>query len=75
MVGFAVADTTLTEICSRYHATAFSTFVICSRSVVDRSIIERVGVETIKCRTLKHAIMWGSMNSSFVARSRSDDFS
>jgi nitrilase len=47
-VGFAVADTTLTEICSRYHAIAFNTFVICSQSVVDRSIIERVGMGTIK---------------------------
>lgn len=44
-VGFAVADTSLTEICSRYHAIAYNTFVISSQSVVDASIPKKLGVE------------------------------
>ena len=47
-VGFAFSDTSLTEICSRYHAIAYNTFVICSQSVVDQTIIDRVGVDTIR---------------------------
>lgn len=47
-VGFAFADTSLTEICSRYHAIAYNTFVICSQSVVDAGVPQRLGVETIK---------------------------
>lgn len=42
-VGFAFADTSLTEICSRYHAIAYNTFVICSQSVVDLAIKEKLG--------------------------------
>ena len=44
-VGFAVADTSLTEICSRYHAIAYNTFVISSQSVVDASISKRLGID------------------------------
>jgi nitrilase len=44
-VGFAFADTTLTEICSRYHAIAYNTFVVCSQSVVDPGIAKRLGIE------------------------------
>jgi len=44
-VGFAFADTTLTEICSRYHAIAYNTFVVCSQSVIDPGIGERLGIE------------------------------
>lgn len=44
-IGFAFADTTLTEICSRYHAIAYNAFVICSQSVVDASIGARLGIE------------------------------
>jgi hypothetical protein len=47
-VGFAVADTSLSEICSRYHAIAYNTFVVCSQSVVDRSINQKLGIDTIK---------------------------
>lgn len=47
-VGFAFADTSLTEICSRYHAIAYNTFVICSQSIVDGSVIERLEIDTLK---------------------------
>jgi predicted amidohydrolase len=47
-VGFAFADTSLSEICSRYHAIAYNTFVVCSQSVVDRSINQKLGIDTIK---------------------------
>lgn len=47
-VGFAMADTTLTEICSRYHSIAYNTFVICSQSVVNQEIIDRVGADAIR---------------------------
>lgn len=44
-VGFAFADTSLTEICSRYHAIAYNTFVVCSQSVIDPGIGKRLGIE------------------------------
>jgi nitrilase len=44
-VGFAVADTSLTEICSRYHAIAYNAFVVCSQSVVEPGIGKRLGIE------------------------------
>lgn len=44
-IGFAFADTTLTEICSRYHAIAYNTFVVCAQSVVDPAIGRRLGIE------------------------------
>lgn len=44
-VGFAYADTTLTEICSRYHAIAYDTFVICSQSIVDEQVNRKLGLE------------------------------
>ena len=47
-VGFAFADTSLTEICSRYHAIAYNTFVICSQSIVDESVGKRLGLEALK---------------------------
>ncbi|MBW1723433.1 MAG: carbon-nitrogen hydrolase family protein [Deltaproteobacteria bacterium] len=47
-VGFAFADTSLTEICSRYHAIAYNTFVICSQSVVDTAVPEKLGIDSIK---------------------------
>ena len=43
-VGFAFADTSLAEVCSRYHAIAYNTFVICSQSVVDEQIIKKCGI-------------------------------
>ncbi len=47
-VGFAVADISLSEVCSRYHAIAYNTFVVCSQSVVDESVGRRLGIDTIK---------------------------
>jgi predicted amidohydrolase len=47
-VGFAFADTSLTEICSRYHAIAYNTFVVCSQSVVDESVGKRLGIDTLE---------------------------
>lgn len=44
-VGFAFADTSLAEICSRYHAIAYNTFVICSQSVVDEQVNRKLGLE------------------------------
>jgi predicted amidohydrolase len=44
-VGFAFADTSLTEICSRYHAIAYNSFVVCSQSVVDASVGRHLGIE------------------------------
>jgi aliphatic nitrilase len=47
-VGFAFADTSLTEVCSRYHAIAYNTPVICSQSIVDESVGKRLGLEALK---------------------------
>jgi aliphatic nitrilase len=47
-VGFAVADISLSEVCSRYHAIAYNTFVVCSQSVVDESVNKKLGIDTIK---------------------------
>lgn len=44
-VGFAFADTSLTEICSRYHAIAYNSFVVCTQSVVNAAIGKRLGIE------------------------------
>ena len=44
-VGFSYSDTSLSEICSRYHAIAYNAFVICSQSLVDESISKKIGVE------------------------------
>jgi len=44
-VGFAFADTSLTEICSRYHAIAYNSFVVCSQSVVEPAVGERLGID------------------------------
>ncbi len=47
-VGFAVADISLSEVCSRYHAIAYNTYVVCSQSVVDESVGKRLGIDTLK---------------------------
>ena len=47
-VGFAFADTSLAEICSRYHAIAYNTYVICSQSVIDKRVNEKLGLDFIK---------------------------
>jgi nitrilase len=44
-VGFSFADTSLTEICSRYHAIAFNTFVVCSQSLIDEAILKKLQIE------------------------------
>jgi aliphatic nitrilase len=44
-VGFSFSDTTLTEICSRYHAIAYDAFVICSQSIVDDAVNRKLGLE------------------------------
>jgi nitrilase len=47
-VGFAVADISLSEVCSRYHAIAYNTYVVCSQSVVDENVGKRLGIDTLK---------------------------
>ncbi len=44
-VGFSYSDTTLSEVCSRYHAIAFNTFVICSQGVLDQQVNKKLGLE------------------------------
>jgi len=44
-VGLSFSDTSLTEVCSRYHAIAYNAFVVCSQSLVDESISQKIGVE------------------------------
>ncbi len=61
-IGFALADTTLTEICSRFHAIAYNCFVICSQSVVDPAIGERIGVDLVPGRAWTAIIEAGSGN-------------
>ena len=47
-LGFTLADISVSEICSRYHAIAFNTFVVCSQAVVDEEILRRIGVDRSK---------------------------
>jgi nitrilase len=44
-VGFSYADTTLTEVCSRYHSIAYNTFVICSQGVLDDQVNKKLGLD------------------------------
>lgn len=44
-LGFTLADISLAEICSRYHAIAYNTFVICSQAIVGEDILERLGLD------------------------------
>lgn len=44
-VGFSYADTTLTEICSRYHAIAYNTFVICSQGILADDVNKTLGLD------------------------------
>jgi aliphatic nitrilase len=44
-VGFSFSDTTLSEICSRYHAIAYDAFVICSQSILDDQVNKKLGLE------------------------------
>ncbi|MEQ6438329.1 carbon-nitrogen hydrolase family protein [Comamonas sp. w2-DMI] len=44
-LGFTLADISLAEICSRYHALAYNTFVICSQLVVGQDVLDRLGID------------------------------
>lgn len=44
-IGFCFAETSLAEICSRYHAIAYNTFVICSQSILDQQVNQRLGLD------------------------------
>jgi aliphatic nitrilase len=44
-LGFTLADISLVEICSRYHAVAYNAFVVCSQLIVDDTVLKRLGVE------------------------------
>lgn len=63
-VGFASADLSLTQICSRYHAIAFNAYVICSQSVVDQSVIDKL--EGLQSITLGNA--WSSIIEAGTGR-------
>lgn len=59
-IGFGIADISLTEICSRYYAIAYNTFVICTQSVVDQNIIDKVGLQ----QTLRKGNAWSAIIES-----------
>jgi aliphatic nitrilase len=44
-VGFSYADTTLTEVCSRYHAIAYNTFVVCSQGILAEDVNKTLGLD------------------------------
>ncbi|HHU76877.1 MAG TPA: carbon-nitrogen hydrolase family protein [Firmicutes bacterium] len=56
-VGFGTWDISLTEICSKYHAIAYNTFVICTQSVVSEEILETVGIEGVSVGNAWSAII------------------
>jgi predicted amidohydrolase len=43
-VGFSYSDTTLSEVCSRYHAIAYNTFVVCSQGILDEAVNKKLGL-------------------------------
>jgi aliphatic nitrilase len=43
-LGFTLADRSLAEICSRYHAIAYNTYVLCSQMVVGQDVLDRLGL-------------------------------
>jgi aliphatic nitrilase len=43
-VGFSYSDTTLSEVCSRYHAIAYNAFVICSQGILDEAVNKKLGL-------------------------------
>jgi len=63
-IGFGFADISLTEICSRYYAIAYNTFVICTQSVVDQNIIDKVGLP----QTLRRGNAWSTIIESGTGR-------
>jgi nitrilase len=44
-LGFTLADVSLAEICSRYHAIAYNTFVVCSQLVVGADVYTKLGID------------------------------
>lgn len=44
-LGFTLADISLVETCSRYHAVAYNAFVVCSQLVVDDMVLKKLGIE------------------------------
>lgn len=44
-LGFTLADISLVETCSRYHAVAYNAFVVCSQLIVDDAVLKRLGIE------------------------------
>jgi len=61
-VGFSFADTSLTEICSRYHAIAYNAFVICSQSILDDAVNKKLGLD------LKVGGAWSTIIESGTGR-------
>lgn len=59
-IGFGFADISLTEICSRYYAIAYNTYVICTQSMVDQSIIDKLGLG----HRLKEGNAWSAIIES-----------
>lgn len=43
-LGFTLADRSLAEICSRHHAIAYNSYVLCSQLVVGQDVLDRLGL-------------------------------
>lgn len=43
-LGFTLADVSLAEVCSRYHAIAYNAFVVCSQLLVGDDVLSRLGL-------------------------------
>ena len=56
-IGFASSDPSTTEICSRYHAIAYNTFVICSQSMIGPDFNEKLGIDRLKVGNAWSAII------------------
>lgn len=44
-VGFSYSDTTLSEVCSRYHAIAYNAFVVCSQGILGADVNKKLGLD------------------------------
>ncbi|QRP49079.1 carbon-nitrogen hydrolase family protein [Amycolatopsis sp. FDAARGOS 1241] len=51
-LGFSSSDVSLAEICSRYHAIAYNTFVVASQLVVGDDVLEKLGIGADRQPTL-----------------------
>jgi aliphatic nitrilase len=56
-IGFASSDPSTTEICSRYHAIAYNTFVICSQSTIGADFNKKLGIDRLKVGNAWSAII------------------